>query len=194
MTKFTAALPRRQCARALGDDRARSRRVRTDAAIAAVMNNYVKPGEPGCTVGVLEGGALTHAGAFGTCGRRARQAARLARGLQPRLGLEAVHRFRAPAARAAGQAEARRPGREVPAGTRGERPGRDAAHLLHHTGGLRDYIEMIYMNGPRRRRRHDHPRDRAAARAADGAEREARRRIRLQQHRLLPARRRRSRA
>src|SRR5688500_5261538 len=37
----------------------------SDAAIAADVSNYVKPGEPGCTVGVLEGGALTHAGAFG---------------------------------------------------------------------------------------------------------------------------------
>ena len=64
------------------------------------------------------------------------------------------------------------------------------AHLVHHTGGLRDYIEMLYMKG-----RGD----------ADGttidetvrllarqtaAERGAGRRIRLQQHRLFPARRR----
>src|SRR5688500_1732790 len=37
----------------------------SDAAIAAVMNDYVTPGEPVCTVGVLEGGTLTHTGAFG---------------------------------------------------------------------------------------------------------------------------------
>ena len=37
----------------------------SDRAIAGVMTEFVKPGEPGCTVGVAQGGALTHALAFG---------------------------------------------------------------------------------------------------------------------------------
>ena len=36
-----------------------------DRAIAGVIDGFVKPNEPGCTVGVLQGGALTHARAFG---------------------------------------------------------------------------------------------------------------------------------
>ena len=36
-----------------------------DRVIAGVMTEFVKPGEPGCTVGVAQGGALTHALAFG---------------------------------------------------------------------------------------------------------------------------------
>jgi CubicO group peptidase (beta-lactamase class C family) len=36
-----------------------------DRAIAGVINEFVKPNEPGCTVGVLQGGAVTHARAFG---------------------------------------------------------------------------------------------------------------------------------
>src|SRR6185295_12358515 len=36
-----------------------------DRAIAGVMTEFVKPGEPGCTVGVAQGGKLTHALAFG---------------------------------------------------------------------------------------------------------------------------------
>jgi len=36
-----------------------------DAGIARVMAAHVKPGEPGCTVGVAEGGKLTRALAFG---------------------------------------------------------------------------------------------------------------------------------
>src|SRR5262245_52160196 len=36
-----------------------------DRAIAGVRTGFVKPGEPGCTVGVAQGGTLTHALAFG---------------------------------------------------------------------------------------------------------------------------------
>src|SRR5688572_18285590 len=36
-----------------------------ERAIVAVMDDFVKPGEPGCTVGVLQDGALTQALAFG---------------------------------------------------------------------------------------------------------------------------------
>ncbi len=65
------------------------------------------------------------------------------------------------------------------------------AHLVHHTGGLRDYIEMLYMKG---RGDADGTTIDEAVRllgSPDRAEREAGRGVRLQQHRLLPARRRR---
>ena len=36
-----------------------------DKAIAGVVSAFVKPGEPGCTVGVVKDGVLKHAQAFG---------------------------------------------------------------------------------------------------------------------------------
>src|SRR5688572_26032022 len=36
-----------------------------DEFIAGVMQRHVQPGEPGCTVGIVQDGALTHALAFG---------------------------------------------------------------------------------------------------------------------------------
>ena len=36
-----------------------------DRAISEILDGFVKPGEPGCTVGVTENGALQHALAFG---------------------------------------------------------------------------------------------------------------------------------
>ena len=119
----------------------------TDAAIAAVMNNYVKPGEPGCTVGVLEGGALTHAGAFGladvgrekpldshavfnlaSVSKQFTAFALLLLEQQGKLKLDDPVVKHVP---------------ELEASARGV----TLRHLLHHTGGLRDYIEVIYMDG-----------------------------------------------
>src|SRR5688572_1049361 len=119
----------------------------SDAAIAAVVNNHVKPGEPGCTVGVLERGALTHAGAFGI--------ADIARG-KP-LDSHAVFNLASVSKQFTAFALLllEQQGKlklddpvvkhlpELAASARGL----TLRQLMHHTGGLRDYIELLYMKG-----------------------------------------------
>ena len=120
-------------------------------------------------------------------GPRARQAARHAFDLQSRFRIQAVHGIRAPAARAARQAQARRSGREVPAGTFGECAGRDAAPPRAPHGRAQGLHRAADDEGARRCRRRDHSRGRSRARPADETERGAGRRVRLQQHGLFPA-------
>jgi CubicO group peptidase (beta-lactamase class C family) len=118
-----------------------------EQAIAAVMSEFVKPGEPGCTVGVMQGGALAHALAFGLSDLERGKAldshavinlasvskqftafALLLLEQQGKLGLDdPIVKYLPELARSA--------------------QGVTLRHLLHHTGGLRDYIEMLYMKG-----------------------------------------------
>jgi CubicO group peptidase (beta-lactamase class C family) len=118
-----------------------------DAAIAAVMNNYVKSGEPGCTVGVLEGGTLTHAGAFGL--------ADIARGKpldsHAVFNLASVSKqftaFALLLLEQQGKLKLDDPVvKHVPELAASAR-GVTLRQLMHHTGGLRDYIELLYMRG-----------------------------------------------
>src|SRR5687767_8136225 len=119
----------------------------TDQAIASVMKQAVKPGEPGCTVGVLEGGALTHTGAFGmadigggkpldshavfnlaSVSKQFTAFALLLLEQQGKLKLDDPVVKHVP---------------ELQASARGV----TLRQLMHHTGGLRDYIELLTMNG-----------------------------------------------
>ena len=118
-----------------------------DQAIAGVMNRDVKPGEPGCTVGVLEGGALTHAGAFGM--------ADIGRGKpldsHAVFNLASVSKqftaFALLLLEQQGKLKLDDPVVKYLPELSGSAQGVTLAHLVHHTGGLRDYIEILYMKG-----------------------------------------------
>ncbi len=118
-----------------------------DPAIAGVMDAVVKPGEPGCTVGVLEDGAITHARAFGmadiergkpldthavfnlaSVSKQFTAFALLLLEQQGKLKLDDPVVKHVPELAASAQ-------------------GVTLRHLVHHAGGLRDYIEVLYMNG-----------------------------------------------
>ena len=60
-------------------------------------------------------------------------------------------------------------------------------NLLHHTGGLRDYIELMELQGVEDRRPDDRRRLPRHPRAPEGAQLRARGGVPLQQHRVLPA-------
>ena len=116
-------------------------------AIAGVMNEVVKPGEPGCTVGVLQDGALTQALAFGM--------ADIARGkpLDSRaaFNLASVSKqftaFAVLLLEQQGKLTLDDPlVKHVPE-LAASAQGVTLRHLLHHTGGLRDYIELLTMKG-----------------------------------------------
>ena len=119
----------------------------TDQAIAGVMNPAVKPGEPGCTVGVLQGGALTHAGAFGM--------ADIGRGKpldsHAVFNLASVSKqftaFALLLLEQQGKLKLDDPVVKYLPELSGSAQGVTLAHLVHHTGGLRDYIEILYMKG-----------------------------------------------
>ena len=128
-------------AAALAADDAASR------ALADVVSEVVKPGEPGCTVGVLQDGALTQALAFGM--------ADLARGkpLDSRavFNLASVSKqftaFAVLLLEQQGKLALDDPlVKHVPE-LAASAQGVTLRHLLHHTGGLRDYIELLTMNG-----------------------------------------------
>src|SRR5688500_18852325 len=119
----------------------------TDQAIANVLNQVVKPGEPGCTVGVLEGGALTHTGAFGM--------ADIGRGKpldsHAVFNLASVSKqftaFALLQLEQQGKLKLDDPVVKYLPELSGSAQGVTLAHLVHHTGGLRDYIELLYMKG-----------------------------------------------
>ena len=116
-----------------------------DHAIDGVINEFVKPNEPGCTVGVLQGGALTHARAFGM--------ADVARGkpldAHSAFNLASVSKqftaFALLLLEQQGKLKLDDPiVKYLPELTASAR-GVTLNHLMHHTGGLRDYIELFYM-------------------------------------------------
>jgi len=118
-----------------------------DAGIARVMAAHVKAGEPGCTVGVAQGGMLTRALAFGL--------ADLERGkpLDPRsvFNLASVSKqftaFAILLLEQDGKLKVDDPVVKFLPELGSSARGVTLAHLMHHTGGLRDYIEVIYMGG-----------------------------------------------
>jgi CubicO group peptidase (beta-lactamase class C family) len=120
---------------------------RVDEAIAQVMEAALRPGEPGCTIGVVQGGTLTHARAFGL--------ADLERGkpLDSRsvFNLASVSKqftvFALLLLEQEGKLDLDDPlVKHLPELEKSAR-GVTLRHLVHHTGGLRDYIEVLYMNG-----------------------------------------------
>lgn len=118
-----------------------------EAAVARIMERHVPPGEPGCSIGVVQDGALTQARAFGLADLERGRAldsrsvfnlasvskqfttfAILLLEQDGKLGLDDPVAKHVP---------------EVAASSAGV----TLRHLFHHTGGLRDYIEMLYMKG-----------------------------------------------
>ncbi len=118
-----------------------------DAAIGRVMNAFVKPGQPGCTVGVLQGGSLTHQAAFGL--------ADLERG-KP-LDTHAVFNLASVSKQFTAfalllleqEGELKLDDPVVKYLPELAQSARDVTlrQLMHHTGGLRDYIELLTMKG-----------------------------------------------
>jgi CubicO group peptidase (beta-lactamase class C family) len=118
-----------------------------DAPITRIMHQHVRPGEPGCTVGVVQDGVLTHALAFGI--------ADLERGraLDTRtvFNLASVSKqfttFAILLLEQDGKLGLDDPIAKYVPEIAASAPGVTLRHLFHHTGGLRDYIEMLYMKG-----------------------------------------------
>ena len=118
-----------------------------DGAIAGVINGFVKPGEPGCTVGVAQNGALTHALAFGQ--------ADLKRGkpldTHSTFDLGSVSKqftaFALLLLERDGKLRLDDPVVKYLPELSASAQGVTLRHLVHHTGGLRDYIELLTMKG-----------------------------------------------
>ena len=161
-----------------------------DAAIASVMNAFVKPGEPGCTAGVIQDGRLSHAHAFGLADVERRKPLDTHSSFNLASVSKQFTAFAMLLLQQDGKLKLDDPVVRYLPELAPSAQGVTLRHLMNHTGGLRDYIGHPLHGRPQGRGRHDDPRDRTAARAADATQRAARRRIRIQQYRLLPARRR----
>jgi CubicO group peptidase (beta-lactamase class C family) len=118
-----------------------------EAAIARIMESHVRPGEPGCSIGVVQDGALTHALAFGL--------ADLGRGRaldsHSVFNLASVSKqfttFAILLLEQDGKLGLDNPVAKYVPEIAASSQGVTLRHLFHHTGGLRDYIEMLYMKG-----------------------------------------------
>jgi CubicO group peptidase (beta-lactamase class C family) len=118
-----------------------------DRAISKILGGFVKPGEPGCTIGVTKNGALTHALAYGlsdialgkpldthssfdlaSVSKQFTAFALLLLQQQGKLSLDDPLVKYMP---------------ELVASAKGV----TLRHLVHHTAGLRDYIDLISMRG-----------------------------------------------
>jgi len=118
-----------------------------DAGIAEVMNAFVKAGEPGCTAGVVEDGKLTHALAFGL--------ADVARAkpldTHSSFNLASVSKqftaFAILLLQQDGKLNLDDPVVKYVPELAASAQGVTLRHLVNHTGGLRDYIAIIGMEG-----------------------------------------------
>ena len=119
----------------------------TERAVAGVVAAAVKDGEPGCTAGVLRNGALAHAAAFGF--------ADVARGkpldTHSVFNLASVSKqftaFALLLLEQDGKLKLDDPVAKYVPEVSGSSDGVTLRHLMHHTGGLRDYIELLTMKG-----------------------------------------------
>jgi CubicO group peptidase (beta-lactamase class C family) len=118
-----------------------------ESAIAGVFSKFVKPGEPGCSVGVKEGASLTHALAFGQADI-ARGKALDARSI---VNLASVSKqftaFAVLLLQKDGKLSIDDPVAKHLPELSASAKGVTLRHLMHHTGGLRDYIALIAMEG-----------------------------------------------
>jgi CubicO group peptidase (beta-lactamase class C family) len=118
-----------------------------DRAIADVMSALVKEGEPGCSVGVLEGGTMTHAAAFGLADLEARKPL----DTHSVFNLASVSKqftvFALLLLEQDGKLKLDDPVAKYVPEVAASSQGVTLRHLVHHTGGLRDYIEILYMKG-----------------------------------------------
>jgi N-acyl-D-amino-acid deacylase len=118
-----------------------------DAAIARIFADYSRPGQPGCTVGVMQGGKLTHAAAFGS--------ADLERGrplnTHSVFNLASVSKqfttFALLLLQEQGKLSLDDPIVKYFPELSASAQNVTLRHLVHHTGGLRDYISMLAMRG-----------------------------------------------
>ncbi len=118
-----------------------------DRAIAEILGGFVKPGDPGCTVGVIENGVLSHALAFGL--------ADIERGTlldtHSTFDLASVSKqftaFALLLLQQQGKLSLDDPLVKYMPELAASAKGVTLRHLVHHTGGLRDYIELITLRG-----------------------------------------------
>ena len=118
-----------------------------DRAIAEILGGFVKPGEPGCTVGVTEGGMLSHALAFGLSDvERAKPL-----DTHSTFDLASVSKqftaFALLLLQQDGKLSLDDPVVKHLPELAASAKGVTLRHLVHHTGGLRDYISLITMRG-----------------------------------------------
>ena len=119
-----------------------------DKAIAGVISAFVKPGEPGCTVGVVQDGALEACAGLRPRGPRARQAARHAFDRSISLPFRSSSRLsRYSCSQQQGKLTLDDPLVKYLPELAASAKGVTLRHLVHHTGGLRDYIELLTMRG-----------------------------------------------
>lgn len=118
-----------------------------DDAIAGVMNAFVKPGEPGCTVGVVAEGELTHAQAFGLADRERAKPL----DTHSTFNLASVSKqftaFAILLLQQDGKLKLDDPVVRYLPELAASAQGVTLRHLMNHTGGLRDYIGIISMEG-----------------------------------------------
>jgi len=118
-----------------------------DHAISEILGEFVKPGEPGCTVGVTEKGVLSHALAFGMSD--------IERGkpldTHSTINLASVSKqftaFAMLLLQQQGKLSLDDPIVKYLPELAASAKGVTLRHLVHHTGGLRDYIGLITMRG-----------------------------------------------
>lgn len=118
-----------------------------DRAISEILGGFVKPGEPGCTVGVTENGMLTHALAFGLSD--------IERGklldTHSTFDLASVSKqftaFSVLLLQQQRKLSLDDPLVKYLPELASSADGVTLRHLMHHTGGLRDYIALITMRG-----------------------------------------------
>jgi CubicO group peptidase (beta-lactamase class C family) len=119
----------------------------TERAIEGIVSGLVKPGEPGCTIGVVQDGRLAHALAYGQSD--------LERGtpLDTRsiFNLASVSKqftaFALLLLQQDGKLSLDDPVVRYLPELATSAQGVTLRHLMHHTGGLRDYIGILYMGG-----------------------------------------------
>ena len=118
-----------------------------ERAVADVVTAAVRDGEPGCTAGVLRNGVVAHAAAFGL--------ADVARGkpldTHSVFNLASVSKqftaFALLLLEQDGKLKLDDPVSKYVPEVAGSAGGVTLRQLMHHTGGLRDYIELLTMKG-----------------------------------------------
>jgi CubicO group peptidase (beta-lactamase class C family) len=118
-----------------------------DDAIARVIGALVKPQEPGCTVGVVEGGVLTHALAFGMSDLAQARALDTHAAFNLASVSKQFTAFALLLLEQQGKLKLDDPVVNYVPEIAQSAQGVTLRHLVHHTGGLRDYIELLTMKG-----------------------------------------------
>ena len=118
-----------------------------DRAIAGVIDGFVKPGDPGCTVGVVQNSALTHALAFGQADRERGKPLNTHSTFDLGSVSKQFTAFALLLLEQDGKLRLDDPLVKYLPELSASAQGVTLRHLVHHTGGLRDYIELLTMKG-----------------------------------------------